>query len=67
MDFTYCYETCPIGRAASEEFLSSNNSVMAAVADFKNFTKNCFKTCPHSRVHVNYKQTRRLHNEIDCR
>jgi hypothetical protein len=49
----YCYETCPIGKVASEVFLDLNNSVLSAVDEFDRFTVNCSKTCPFSNRHEN--------------
>lgn len=51
MDITYCNDQCPIGRAAREEFLKTNNSAFDAAFDFRHFTKNCFKACPFKDKH----------------
>lgn len=55
MDTTYCYEKCAIGKVASEKFLSINNSVFDAAADFLDFTETCSKTCPRKQTNVNNK------------
>lgn len=54
LNITYCYEQCPVGRAASEEFLNTNNSVFGAAMEFQYFTENCFNTCPNKQVNINY-------------
>jgi hypothetical protein len=51
LDITYCYEECPIGKAACEELLKLNNSAIDAAIDFDIFTENCFKTCLHKNMH----------------
>lgn len=55
MDITYCYEKCSIGKEASEEFLTLNNSTFDAAFDFQYFTEKCFKTCPYKRAYLNNK------------
>ena len=50
MDITYCYEHCPIGKAASEKFLQQNNSALDAATDFRFFTDECAKTCTAKRA-----------------
>jgi hypothetical protein len=51
MDITYCYEKCQIGKAASDEYLALNNSVIDAAMQFNLFVENCFKVCPHKCAH----------------
>lgn len=55
LDIVYCRECCQIGKAASEEFLGINASVIDAVFDFQNFTENCFKMCPYKAAHIKNK------------
>ena len=52
MDITYCYEKCPIGKAASDRYLDTNNSVVDAAIDFNMFVDNCFKACPYKDQHI---------------
>ena len=56
MDITYCNYECPIGKAARDEFLNLNNSAYDAAMDFRFFTDNCFKTCPHKAIHLKREQ-----------
>ena len=51
MDITYCFENCPIGKAAGEVYKYMNNSMLDAASDFNAFADNCFKTCPFKSVH----------------
>ena len=55
LDINYCYRDCAIGRAASEEFLSLNDSVFDAAFDFQSFTENCFKTCIYKAAQADNK------------
>lgn len=52
MDIAYCNNNCNIGRAARDRFLEINNSAFDAATDFRFFTENCFKTCPHKEAHI---------------
>ena len=51
MNITYCNDKCSIGQAASQKFLSINNSAFDAAMDFRFFVDNCFKSCPHKAEH----------------
>ena len=67
MDITFCYEHCPIGRAASDKFLAMNASAIDAAFDFQYFTKNCLKTCQYKQKHENIKAIERVNYESNCR
>lgn len=51
MNLEFCNNKCPIGKAAREDFLRSNNSAFDAAIDFWHFTDNCFKTCKYKEAH----------------
>lgn len=60
LDSTYCYEKCLIGKAASDVYLTLNNSVVAAAAEFNIFTENCHKVCPYRHANENYEALKEI-------
>ena len=57
MNFEYCNDICPIGKAAKEHFLNINNSAYDAVFDVRNFVENCFNCCPFKSAHKEEEKT----------
>ena len=47
MNYEYCLYKCPIGKVASKNFLSLNDSAIQGAIIFSEFTFNCYKTCPY--------------------
>lgn len=53
MNYVYCLQKCPIGKAASKTFLSLNDSAIQGAIIFGEFTFNCYKTCPYKAELLN--------------
>lgn len=50
VDYLYCSDTCPIGKAKKEQFLEENNSAYDAAFDMIHFVQECTKTCKRCEI-----------------